>query len=100
MICGQIDDKTAEKYLEINEKILKFSQEFTPSCEQIVLHAHNHYKNKIQIEKLKLDAVISNTRPANGLTYEQFEKTKLFKTLSYFAKELNEHNKQKQQQQH
>ena len=99
-MCDLIDESTSEKYREIDQRIIEFSQVFATKCEEIARNSHIYYTNQIQIEKIKLDAVINNQRPPpNESTYEKFEKTNLFTKLSYLAREVKEQQNQQQQKQ-
>jgi hypothetical protein len=91
----QIEEVTAEKYREIDQIILQHSQEFTPKCQEIANNSQIYYTNKIQIEKIKLDAVINNHRPPPiDSMYGKFEKTNLFTKLNYLAREVKEQHQE------
>jgi hypothetical protein len=86
----ELNEKIYQKYLEINKKIIQYSNQFKENFESISQNDKILYENIVAKEKIHLEALKKRIDSNDDYKIIGFEKTDLFKVTRLFNNEIKE----------
>ena len=86
----ELNEKIYQKYLEINKKIIQYSNQFKENFESISQNDKILYENIVAKEKIHLEALQKRIESNDDYKIIGFEKTDLFKVTRLFNNEIKE----------